>query len=54
MLHAFLIIAHNEPYILGALLDKLKNVPGNIFVHIDKKVKRERFEKLKNVIASGG
>ena len=54
MRHAFLIIAHNEPYIPGALLDKLKNVPGNIFVHIDKKVKRERFEKLKNVIASGG
>ena len=53
MRHAFLIIAHNEPYILGVLLDKLKNIPGDIFVHIDKKVKEECFEKLKNVVASG-
>lgn len=47
MRHVFLIIAHNEPYILGTLLDKLENVPGDTLVHIDKKVKRESLERLK-------
>ena len=50
MKHAFLIIAHNEPYILQVLLDKLRGIPGDIFVHIDKKVRGEAFDRLRNVI----
>lgn len=50
MRHAFLIIAHNEPYILGTLLEKLSYIPGDTFIHIDRKVKGEAFDKLRTVI----
>lgn len=54
MRHAFLIIAHNEPYILSVLLDKLHGIPGDMFVHIDYKVRGEQFDMLTDVVASGG
>ena len=54
MRHAFLIIAHHEPYILKALLEKLSHIPGDTFIHIDGKVQGESFNKLRNVIAGGG
>lgn len=53
MRHAFLIMVHNEPYILNILLDKLRQMPGDIFVHVDKKVSGEPLDKLNNVILGG-
>lgn len=53
MRHAFLIMVHNEPYILNILLDKLRQMPGDIFVHVDKKVSGELLDKLNNVILGG-
>lgn len=37
MKHAFLIIAHHEPYILSILLELLRHEDVHCFVHIDKK-----------------
>lgn len=54
MKHAFLIIAHNEPYILDILINKLNKIPGGIIVHVDKKVKEADYKVLTNVIISGG
>lgn len=54
MRHAFLIIAHNEPYILKVLLEKLKAIRGNIYVHLDKKVHGEQLNVLTDVIQKGG
>lgn len=54
MRHAFLIIAHNEPEILSCLLEKLSPIPGERIVHIDKKVRGEKFETLSTIIAQGG
>lgn len=54
MRHAFLIMAHNEPYILNILLDKLRQIPGDVFIHIDKKVNENLLKELKNVIFRGG
>ena len=54
MRHAFLIIAHNEPYILSILLDKLREIQGDIFVHIDGKVSGRMYKELTNVILRGG
>ena len=53
MRHTFLIIAHNEPYILKILLEKLRGISGDIFVHLDKKVRGEQLEELTGVIISG-
>lgn len=40
MKHAFLIISHNEFEILQLLIDKLDSDRTDIYVHIDKKVKK--------------
>lgn len=40
MKHAFLIISHNEFEILQLLIDKLDSDRADIYVHIDKKVKK--------------
>lgn len=51
--HAFLIIAHNEPYILHILIKKIKII-GDVYVHIDKKVSRDMYMKLSQIILSEG
>ena len=35
MKHAFLIIAHNEPGVLAALLQQLDDERNDIYLHID-------------------
>lgn len=40
MRHAYLIIAHNEFEVLQHLLDALDDKRNDVFIHIDKKVKR--------------
>ena len=37
MKHAYLIMAHNEPYILEKLLKLIDYSDNDIFLHIDKK-----------------
>lgn len=51
--HAFLIIAHNEPSILKILLDWCRQV-GDVYVHIDKKVKGKQYRQLSGIVKSGG
>lgn len=51
MRHAFLIMAHNEPEILDILMDKLSHIDGQVFVHIDKKVKGQMFDSLSRVVS---
>ena len=55
MKHAFLILAHNEPYILEVLLGQLSKGADDIYVHVDKKVADEEFDKIKSIcVAYGG
>lgn len=37
--HAYLIIAHNEPYLLQQLVDCLDDKRNDIYIHLDKKAK---------------
>ena len=50
MKHAYLIMAHNEPYILEKLLRLIDDERNDIYLHIDKKWKNFDFEKFKNVV----
>lgn len=50
MKHAYLIIAHNDFYILEKLLLLLDDKNNDIYVHIDKKVKDFAFDYYKNLI----
>ncbi len=45
MKHAFLIIAHNEPEVLAALLRQLDDERNDIYLHIDARstAMREQF-----------
>lgn len=45
--HAYLIIAHNEFEILEKLIDLLDDERNDLYVHIDKKVKRSLIPELK-------
>ena len=55
MKHAFLILAHNEPYILEVLLGQLSKGDDDIYVHVDKKVVGADFDKIKSLcMAYGG
>lgn len=55
MKHAFLILAHDEPYILEVLLGQLSKGADDIYVHVDKKVADEEFDKIKSIcVAYGG
>ena len=47
--HAYLIIAHNNFYILDKLLRLLDDERNDIYIHIDKKVKEFNFEYFKNI-----
>lgn len=46
--HAYMIIAHNEFYVLEKLVSAIDDSRNDIFIHIDKKVKE--FEKIRNHI----
>lgn len=45
MKHAYLIMAHNDFYILDKLIHSIDNTNNDIFIHIDKKV--YNFDKQK-------
>ena len=49
MKHAYLIIAHNEFNILEKVIKLLDHEKNDIFLHIDKKVKKFEFEKFKKI-----
>lgn len=48
--HAYLIIAHNEPYILEKLTTLLDDYRNDIYIHIDKKVKNFDFDYYKSIV----
>ena len=48
--HAYLIIAHNEFYILEKLIKLIDNEKNDIFLHIDKKVKNFDFKKFERMV----
>lgn len=48
--HAYLIMAHNEIYILKKLLSLVDNVHNDIYLHIDIKAKDFDIESLKKVV----
>ncbi len=47
--HAFLIIAHNEPYAFEKLIGLLDADNNDIFVHIDKRSDITQFNKVKTI-----
>lgn len=47
--HAFLIMAHNNFYILERLIELLDNIKNDIFIHIDIKAKGMDFNKLSSL-----
>lgn len=48
--HAYLIIAHNEFYILEKLIILLDDYRNDIYIHVDKKVKNFEFDYYKNIV----
>ena len=44
-------MAHNEPEILDILMDKLSHIDGQVFVHIDKKVKGQMYDAISYVVS---
>lgn len=48
--HAYLVIAHNEFYILERLLKLIDDKRNDIYLHIDKKVKDFDFNYFKNIV----
>lgn len=50
--HAYLIMAHNDFYILEKLLRLIDDKRNDIYLHIDKKVKDFDFDKYKKMVKS--
>ena len=50
MKHAYLIMAHNEPYILEKLLQLIDDRRNDIYLHIDKKWKNFDFDYFKRSV----
>ena len=48
--HAYLIMSHNDFYILEKLLRLLDDRRNDIYVHIDKKVKNFDFKYFKKIV----
>lgn len=48
--HAYLIMAHNEPYILEKLILLLDDKRNDIYIHIDKKNKSINLDHLKTIV----
>lgn len=53
MKHAYLIMAHNQFYVLEVLLKLIDDERNDIFLHIDKKVSNFDFNYFKTVIKKG-
>ena len=49
-MHAYLIMAHNDFYILEKLLKLIDDDRNDIYLHIDKKVKNFDFNYYKNIV----
>ena len=47
--HAYLIIAHNNFYILEKLILLIDDIRNDIYLHIDSKVKNFNFDHFKNL-----
>lgn len=50
MKHAYLIMAHNNIYILEKLIQLLDYEKNDIYIHIDKKVQKFDFKKIKKLV----
>lgn len=50
MKHAYLIIAHNNFYILEKLIKLIDDLRNDIYIHIDKKVKNFDFDYYKSIV----
>ena len=50
MKHAYLIIAHNNFYILEKLINLIDDERNDIYIHIDKKVKNFDFNYYKSIV----
>ena len=50
MKHAYLIMAHNEPYILEKILRLIDDERNDIYVHVDKKWKDFDFDYFKDLV----
>lgn len=50
-MHAYLIMAHNDFYILERLLKLIDDKRNDIYIHIDKKVKNFDFDYYRNLIS---
>ncbi len=50
MKHAYLVIAHNEPYILEKQLKLIDDERNDIYIHIDKKWKDFDFDYFKKIV----
>ena len=50
MKHAYLIMAHNEPYILERILKLIDDERNDIYIHIDKKWKNFDFQYFKDLV----
>lgn len=48
--HAYLIIAHNEFELLKLLVSQIDDVRNDIYIHIDKKVRKNKYKKVKEEI----
>ena len=50
MKHAYLIMAHNEPYILESLIKLIDDERNDIYIHVDKKWQNFDFDYFKNIV----
>ena len=50
MKHAYLIMTHNEPYILEKILKLIDDERNDIYVHVDKKWKEFNFDYFKDLV----
>lgn len=48
--HAYLIMAHNNPYILKKLLNLIDDKRNDIYLHIDKKSKLFNVQEINNIV----
>lgn len=50
MRHAYLIIVHEDNYVLEKLIELIDDRRNDIFIHVDKKTKNFSFEKYKKIV----
>ena len=54
MKYAYLIMVHNEPYILERLLKLIDDERNDIYIHVDKKWKDFDFEYFRKIVKKSG